>query len=305
MSGKAKRVRGRKSKKGRLAAPRRTELNEGRSDRIVAEAIAAKDRGIKYDTMFARVTGHLGMGRVKAKLPRERDFAEIQVQIPNVFGRKGVTPINSQTIVAVFVGMDFDPQKFDANVHFKMTCILNDRQAGDLLEASVIPSWMTIADTTATGDGDARDGFVFDYSGVKESEESEEGEESEESEESEEEEKAKAKAPAVAPKAKAPAVAPKATKGEEDEEDEEDDEDATHGKNTVVMLEEPKTKDDPKDKTKDKKGTTTVGFDLYGTGATPPVAAGGKAKAKAGKPGHRKTPAGLMDDDVDVDVDAI
>ena len=136
-----------------------------------------------FDTMFARVTGHLGMGRVKAKLPTSRDFAEIQIQIPNVFGRKGVTPINSQTIVAVYVGNDFDPLRFDASVHFKMTSILNDKQAGELLEAGVIPAWMTVADTDAP-DSEKTVGYVFDYSGAKSEEE--DGDEEEEGGESDE-----------------------------------------------------------------------------------------------------------------------
>jgi len=154
-----------------LAAPRREELNEERSQIEVTAALAAKERGGKTDTMFARVTGHLGMGRVKARLPTGKDSVEIYIQIPNVFGRKGVTPINSQTVVAVYVGLDFDPLAFDSTVHFKMTSILNDMQAGQLVEADVIPTWMTStadpADAAAKGEEEA---FVFDYSGVKEGE---------------------------------------------------------------------------------------------------------------------------------------
>lgn len=184
MSGRPKRVRARKSKKGRLAAPRREELNEERSQTEVTAALAAKERGGKTDTMFARVTGHLGMGRVKARLPTGKDSVEIYIQIPNVFGRKGVTPINSQTVVAVYVGLDFDPLAFDSSVHFKMTSILNDMQAGQLVEAEVIPSWMTStadpADAAAKGEEEA---YVFDYSGVKEGGEEESGDEEDGSDE--------------------------------------------------------------------------------------------------------------------------
>ena len=188
MSGRPKRVRACKSKKGRLAAPRRGELNEERSQTEVTAALAAKERGGKTDTMFARVTGHLGMGRVKARLPTGKDSVEIYIQIPNVFGRKGVTPINSQTVVAVYVGLDFNPLSFDSTVHFKMTSILNDMQAGQLVEAEVIPSWMTStvdpADAAAKGEEEA---FVFDYSGVKEGDEEESGEGSKDEEDEEEE----------------------------------------------------------------------------------------------------------------------
>jgi hypothetical protein len=171
-----------------LAAPRREELNEERSQTEVTAALAAKERGGKTDTMFARVTGHLGMGRVKARLPTGKDSVEIYIQIPNVFGRKGVTPINSQTVVAVYVGLDFDPLAFDSSVHFKMTSILNDMQAGQLVEAEVIPSWMTStadpADAAAKGEEEA---YVFDYSGVKEGEDEDEESEDEESGDSKEE----------------------------------------------------------------------------------------------------------------------
>lgn len=190
MSGRPKRVRARKSKKGRLAAPRRGELNEERSQTEVTAALAAKERGGKTDTMFARVTGHLGMGRVKARLPTGKDSVEIYIQIPNVFGRKGVTPINSQTVVAVYVGLDFDPLAFDASVHFKMTSILNDMQAGQLVEAEVIPSWMTStadpADAAAKGEEEA---YVFDYSGVKEGEDEESGEDEDDEDDDEDDEK--------------------------------------------------------------------------------------------------------------------
>ena len=188
MSGRPKRVRACKSKKGRLAAPRRGELNEERSQTEVTAALAAKERGGKTDTMFARVTGHLGMGRVKARLPTGKDSVEIYIQIPNVFGRKGVTPINSQTVVAVYVGLDFNPLAFDSTVHFKMTSILNDMQAGQLVEAEVIPSWMTStvdpADAAAKGEEEA---LVFDYSGGKEGDEEESGEGSTDEEDEEEE----------------------------------------------------------------------------------------------------------------------
>jgi hypothetical protein len=237
MSGRPKRVRARKSKKGRLAAPRREELNEERSQTEVTAALAAKERGGKTDTMFARVTGHLGMGRVKARLPTGKDSVEIYIQIPNVFGRKGVTPINSQTVVAVYVGLDFDPLAFDSTVHFKMTSILNDMQAGQLVEAEVIPSWMTStadpADAAAKGEEEA---YVFDYSGVKEGEDEDEesGDEEEDDVSSEEDGKGKnvvhmvADATAVAAakpadKSKAKAAKPDHRKGGKSAAPEDDD----------------------------------------------------------------------------------
>ena len=180
MSGRPRRVRACKSKKGRLRASVRQDLNEERSDAVVAEAIAAKERGAPFESLFARVTGLLGMGRVRANLPTGHTSTEIKIQIPNVFGKKGVTPINSQTIVAIFVGKDFNPLAFDATVHFKLTSILNDKQSGHLVEAGVIPDWMTAVTAEGTETAGAPEAFVFDYSDKKDEEDEDDDEEDEE-----------------------------------------------------------------------------------------------------------------------------
>ena len=193
MPPKSKRVRACRSGKGRVTGARRAEVNDVRSDGLVTGAIDAKQRDVPFETLFARVTGHLGMGRVKANLPSDRGITEIQVQIPNLLGRKGATPINSQTVVAVFVGKDFNPNKFDATVHFKMTCIISPRQVAALAEAGVVPEWMTVSDAAAAGGAGGDTGITFDYTGAEGDEDSEEASEgASEGEDSEEEEAAKA-----------------------------------------------------------------------------------------------------------------
>jgi hypothetical protein len=191
MPAKSKRVRACRSGKGRVTGARRAEVNDVRSDGLVTGAIDAKQRDVPFETLFARVTGHLGMGRVKANLPSDRGITEIQVQIPNLLGRKGATPINSQTVVAVFVGKDFNPNKFDATVHFKMTCIISPRQVGALAEAGVVPEWMTVSDAAAVGGAGVDTGITFDYTGA-EGDEDEDSEEASEGDDSEEEEAKKA-----------------------------------------------------------------------------------------------------------------
>jgi len=180
-----------------VTGARRAEVNDVRSEGLVTGAIDAKQRDVPFETLFARVTGHLGMGRVKANLPSDRGITEIQVQIPNLLGRKGATPINSQTVVAVFVGKDFNPNKFDATVHFKMTCIISPRQVGALAEAGVVPEWMTVSDAAAAGGAGGDTGITFDYTGAEgddneDSEEASEGEDSEREEVTTEEKTAKA-----------------------------------------------------------------------------------------------------------------
>ena len=166
------RVRARKSGKGRLSGTARKELNEDRSESSVLKAIDCYINDKAIDIMFARVTGHLGMGRVKANLPSafgpDGGPKQISVQIPNTFGRKGSTPINSQTIVAIFVGIEFNPVTFkpDDNVHFKLTAILNDRQVSKLVENEVVPAWMTVVDSSAVGGAGGAaplESYVFDY----------------------------------------------------------------------------------------------------------------------------------------------
>jgi len=194
-----------------VTGARRAEVNDVRSDGLVTGAIDAKQRDVPFETLFARVTGHLGMGRVKANLPSDRGITEIQVQIPNLLGRKGATPINSQTVVAVFVGKDFNPNKFDATVHFKMTCIISPRQVAALAEAGVVPEWMTVSDAAAVGGAGGDTGITFDYTGAEgdEDEDSEEASEgASEGDDSEEEEAAKA--------AKAAEEAAKAEKAEKE-----------------------------------------------------------------------------------------
>jgi hypothetical protein len=194
-----------------VTGARRAEVNDVRSDGLVTGAIDAKQRDVPFETLFARVTGHLGMGRVKANLPSDRGITEIQVQIPNLLGRKGATPINSQTVVAVFVGKDFNPNKFDATVHFKMTCIISPRQVAALAEAGVVPEWMTVSDAAAAGGAGGDTGIVFDYTGAEadedeDSEEASEGEDKKsegEKEDSEVTEAAKEKVAKEAEKAKA------------------------------------------------------------------------------------------------------
>jgi hypothetical protein len=274
-----------------MTAPRRQELNEGRSETVVADAIKAKERGIPFDTMFVRVMGHLGMGRVKASLPTERGPIEIKVQIPNVFGRKGVTPINSQTVLAVFVGTDFNPLSFDTSVHFKLTSILNDKQVGDLLEANVIPMWMTAVDTTATESGEAGAAYVFDYSDVKEGEDEEDEEDEGEGEDESSDEGAGKSVEKSVVKSVEKSVVKSVVKsaGKSVEKSAGKGVEKSAGKSVETAL-------------------TAVGedegFDLYASveKAPPPAS---KSKAKSKKVDHHKNTVVMEEEDNDVDVDAI
>jgi len=133
------------------------------------------------------------MGHVRANFPSGKgSTVEIKAQIPNVLGRKGTTPINSQTVVAVYVGHGFDASKVLPDTHFKIVAVLRDSQAAQLVEAGVLPEWMTLRDASATAET-PDEGFVFDYTDAKGGDEEEE----EEEEEDDEDEDAKAAVPAA------------------------------------------------------------------------------------------------------------
>ena len=128
-----------RSKKGRLTGGKRQEVNENRIAKILS--------GEVKDIAYARVRKHLGSGRVLAAIDTKHGPKEIQAQIPNVFGRKGSTPINSTTVVTIVVGDEFDPEKdITASSHFKVECILSDDQARTLSRKGLVPDWMLIID---------------------------------------------------------------------------------------------------------------------------------------------------------------
>lgn len=187
-----KRARARKSGKGRLSGAMRESLNADRSEQAVQNALKAVESGASVDVLFARVTGHLGMGHVRANFPSSKGGStiEIKAQIPNVLGRKGTTPINSHTVVAIYVGHGFDASKVEPDTHFKIVAILRDSQAAQLVEAGVLPAWMTLRDASATAET-PDDGFVFDYTDSKGIDEEEEEDDDEEDDEEDKEEEVK------------------------------------------------------------------------------------------------------------------
>ena len=169
----SKKNRAHKSGKGRLSGSKRESQNADRSELAVQNAIHAVGSGAPVDTLFARVMGHLGMGHVKANLPlKNGSSVEIKAQIPNYLGRKGTTPINSQTVVAIYTGFGFDTLKFDAGTHFKITSILRDSQAAQLVEAGVLPEWMTVKEASTKSDG-VEEAYTFDYIGEDDEEDEE------------------------------------------------------------------------------------------------------------------------------------
>jgi hypothetical protein len=150
-----------RSKKGRLTGAARKEINERRA----ADAVSGRADGV----IFARVHKLTGSGHVRVLINCKHGSKEIPARIPNIFGRRGATPITSKDIVGIYVGPDFDADAADAAAgHFDITAILTHRQAYKLSQAGEIPSWM-LADIGGDDDkakavaGAAEGGFEFDY----------------------------------------------------------------------------------------------------------------------------------------------
>jgi hypothetical protein len=163
------------SKKGRLAGGARKEINESRAAEAVATAfmsVAERARkGKVLDFVFGRVTKMTGANHVRVAIACKRGTREVAARIPNIFARRGATPICTRTIVSIYTGADFDPDarsESTAVEHYDITSILTDRQVSDLKRAGIIPEWMTTSDVEESKAGKADElGFEWDYTVVE------------------------------------------------------------------------------------------------------------------------------------------
>ena len=165
-----------RSKKGRLAGGARKEINESRATEAVAIAFMSDAERTRkaavLDFVFGRVTKMTGANHVRVAIACKRGTREIAARIPNIFARRGATPITTRTIVTIHTGEDFEPDKpseTTAMEHYDITSILSDRQAADLKRAGLIPEWMTTSDVEDSKAGKAdMVGFEWDYGDAKE-----------------------------------------------------------------------------------------------------------------------------------------
>jgi len=163
------------SKKGRLAGGARKEINESRaSDAVTIAFMSEAERARKgktLDFVFGRVTKMTGANHVRVAIAARKGTREIAARIPNIFARRGATPICTRTIVTIYTGVDFDPDKRSectAVEHYDITSILTDRQVADLKKAGLIPDWMTTSDVEDSKAGKVDEvGFEW-YTGEEE-----------------------------------------------------------------------------------------------------------------------------------------
>jgi len=162
------------SKKGRLSGGARKAINDQRA----TDAVNGRMEGIT----FGRVTKMLGANHVTVAIQHKHGIKELRARIPNIFTRRGATPITTRDVVAIETGKGFDPNvNIKTSDLFDIKVILTSKQANKLHNNGEIPSWMIdvtgdAATATAT---DEVGGYDFDYSGVKEGDEEDEESEDE------------------------------------------------------------------------------------------------------------------------------
>jgi hypothetical protein len=176
-----------KSKKGRLSGSARKEINQKASN----DAVEGRVSGIT----FARVTRMLGENHIRVAIPSKHGYKECMARIPNKFGKKGSTPLTINNVVSVYVGENFDVEENIEKAHFDVTCILDSKQAYQLVKDGTIPGWMLKSPEevtsgilkSSTQDGE---GFEFDYHEEKEKDKAKESEDGSEEEDEEDKDNA-------------------------------------------------------------------------------------------------------------------
>jgi hypothetical protein len=159
-----------KSRKGKVSGSERKRINGVRSDEaldisFMSEAERAR-KGKVLDFVFGRVTKITGANHVRVaiatkKAPYQR---EVLARIPNIFTRRGSTPITTSHVVTVYTGAEFDPdEKSEGGLeHYDVTSVLTPRQANELKKAGAIPEWMLTMEGGASTAGKEADlGFEW------------------------------------------------------------------------------------------------------------------------------------------------
>jgi hypothetical protein len=121
--------------KRRLPGARTTEMNDQRVAKIA--------EGMRIGTVYARITKLLGGPHLRAAIDTERGPKEVMVRIVTLFRKRGVTPLETDGIIALDVGMDFNPNGLKDGVMFDLAAVLTKKQALFIQEEGKIPTWMT------------------------------------------------------------------------------------------------------------------------------------------------------------------
>jgi hypothetical protein len=161
-----------RSKKGRLSGGARKEINARRSMDIVNGALqrarATAPISTKADgILFARVSKIIDTNHAIVAIQTKRGAKELRAEIHPLLSKRGATPIGPGFLVAVFFGVEFDPDVDEIRPadHFGIETIIDKKQAYALQKEDIIPSWMVQEADKLEAIGEKEAGFEFDYSG--------------------------------------------------------------------------------------------------------------------------------------------
>lgn len=172
-----------RSKKGRLSGDARKEINSTRiADmfKLLSDIQRGRKTADVLDFTFARVVKALGANHMRVAIDGSHGPLEIIARIPNIYSRRGATPVTTRSVVTIYTGIGFNPKTYtpSASDQFDITSILSLKDIQKLRDLGYIPDWMLREADAIYTEGAVTEGYEFDYSGL-----AEEGEDSDDDDE--------------------------------------------------------------------------------------------------------------------------
>ena len=161
----------RRSKKGRLSGDARREINDTRiSDmfKLLTDIQKGRKKETEIDFAFARVVKALGANHVRVAIDGPHGPFEIIARIPNIYSRRGATPVTTRSVVTIYTGPDFDAKTYKPSPsdQFDITAIFSLKDTQKLRDAGHLPEWMLREADAIHIEGAISEGYEFDYSGA-------------------------------------------------------------------------------------------------------------------------------------------
>ena len=186
-----------RSKKGRLSGDARKEINATRiADmfKLLADIQKGRKKATEIDFTFARVVKALGANHVRVAIDGKHGPFEIIARIPNIYSRRGATPVTTRSVVTIYTGTDFNPKTYEpkSSDQFDITAIFSLKDTQKLRDAGHLPEWMLREADAIHIEGAISEGYEFDYSGgVAEEDQDEDEDDEDDDDDSDEDDEAK------------------------------------------------------------------------------------------------------------------
>ena len=170
----------RRCMKGRLSGDSRKEINTSRISEIFklfSDIQKGKKNATDIDFAFARVIKMLGANHVRVMIDGAHGPRELTARIPNIYSRKGATPITTSNVVTIYTGTDFENYTPTSSDQFDITTILSLKDMQRMRDTGYLSEWMLRDADTIHTEGIVSTGYEFDYSGMGEAESEEDDDE--------------------------------------------------------------------------------------------------------------------------------